>query len=535
MADDQPVHVVLWRRVRKAIEASGHDTSGNPNEVANRVRQSVDGDHLDRFLKLYYLERQYAGGTGSLSDQDAGRLVQEIEVRLEAAARTAAAPTRANDQVSATAVAREAGLAFSPLEEAEAYGEPEASPFSLGTSIRDLLREWRERRAAAAAKAEHARRRQVDEKHQRDLDQARLEEEARRRKLEAEEARALEAQRARDTMETAEAQRLTRDLDEAEKRRREMEERQTQDLAALRQNALEQSRRAAEAMKAGDHRGAVVLLEDVTTLTPEDAAGWFALAWSYGLDGNYRRSTQCYARGLALEPGNKVAWNNLGRDHRRRRRFKDSIKALEEALRLDPDYVTALANLGATKRHAGDFRGAAEAFSKVVARAQADPAAWFWLGVCHQSLREYDHAERAFRKALELDTSMAAGWFWLGECLKALKRKDEARTAFKNAGSYGPPHKPVGIDAVLAAAVALALSWAGALTASDSLATAAILACCVTLWRLRLSLPQLFIVLMPATIIFGLPFTEFFEAVPFAMAGLILFAAIIGRVWQRLA
>ena len=623
MSDSHKLHVAMWRRLREAFSRRGIDVSGNPTEIAGRVRGVIDGNELDRFLKNYYLERQYAGGTGGLSDSDAEALVRSIEAKLEQASQQSREGSMRpevvpRDQAPAS-VAREARLPIDALQEAEAYGEEHERP-SMFVSLKKFFegrraqreearaearreagrqaaqnaerermlaleqareeeerrrreREEDERRAAERerqrqlaekaraeqrakdeaeaerkrkeleeqrAREEQARQQALAESQQRAererleaLERARTEEERRRKEKEEEERLAAEREREQQAEERARAERLARELSEAERKRQELEERRAQEAFARRQSAVDQLASADEALRSGDRSGAILLFEQVTAALPNDAAGWFALAWAYGLDQRYRPSTDAYRRGLVLEPGNKVAWNNLGRDLRRLKQNSESEAALRKALEIDADYVTARANLGSTLRESGNFKGASESFRQVVASRPEDSAGWYWLGFCHQQLREWDNAQRALARAVELDAGLGDAWRRLGDCLRALGRRDEAKAAHQKADALSVVRKEIGIAELGLAIGVLLLGYISAAAPSEQVAFGTIVAYGVLVWRLKLTIPQLFVVAMAAMVSLTIPFTEHIESAHIGVAVLLGVTAIVAQVWRR--
>src|SRR5262249_18762614 len=71
--------ILLWRRIIEALRQRNGLIEGSPKEVAAHARSVLGNDLVDRFLNGYFLERQYGGGSGQLSDAAAEELVRQVE------------------------------------------------------------------------------------------------------------------------------------------------------------------------------------------------------------------------------------------------------------------------------------------------------------------------------------------------------------------------------------------------------------------------------------------------------------------------
>lgn len=185
-------HVLLWRRVREALAVRDALASGHPTEteIAAHAKAQLRTDVVQRFVQQYYAPREYGDGEDALSDDEARRLVQELEA-LPLAAASASQPHSG----SAARGATDAAISKTPLSpvkaeatltapEAVAYGEDEERAERRGRVTEAWRKAEEERRAREISTAEAARRA---------AEAARLAEEEKRRR-ETQERRRAEAE-----------------------------------------------------------------------------------------------------------------------------------------------------------------------------------------------------------------------------------------------------------------------------------------------------------------------------------------------------
>ncbi len=159
-------------------------------------------------------------------------------------------------------------------------------------------------------------------------------------------------------------------------------------------------RSAALSRDPGPNRDAIVVLEHVVELDPENAPAWEALGLRYHYDASYSDGGE----------------ENLLR----------SVKALERALQLDPNLISASARLTRNRVEQGDLNQAHRDAESLVRRRQESAEAHFtmayvlrYAGLLRESTRECD-------AALKLDPanynfrSCAFAFFELGRADRAL-------------------------------------------------------------------------------------------------------------------
>ena len=291
-------------------------------------------------------------------------------------------------------------------------------------------------------------------------------------------------------------------------------------------------RRAGELQGQGDARGAVAVLEQLVRREPDTAIGWFTLGWYFGRDGNFRRSTRCYKRGLKLDGRHKTAWNNLGHDLRGMRRHKCSAQALRQAIALDPEYVTAWANLGTTLREKNKFAEASRAFDEVVRRRESDGTAWYWLGDCRSRCGQHQGAVDAFLRASVIHPDNAALWMQLGDSLRRLGRAREAAEAYARARALGLPPPRLHSDLALWVFLAMGASFGADRLASTTLGLTAVGAFGAAVMRLRPDRVKLFWIAVAALPLSAMQFLDTCYAAPISMGLLVVWTAIIAKIWK---
>ncbi|MGX2996784.1 tetratricopeptide repeat protein [Streptomyces sp. JNUCC 64] len=118
-----------------------------------------------------------------------------------------------------------------------------------------------------------------------------------------------------------------------------------------------------------------------------------------------RTAKATFERVLELDPGNKLAWYNLGVLAQQENRRADALKAYDAALKTDPAYTSALFNKALLLE--ADDPG--EALALLRRAVRADPkasTAHFHIGAALARQGRDAQARDAYRRAVELDTSL---------------------------------------------------------------------------------------------------------------------------------
>jgi tetratricopeptide (TPR) repeat protein len=353
-----------------------------------------------------------------------------------------------------------------------------------------------------------------------------------RLKVAAAEARESEARARARLKEQAGARRTEEEAAARQHAQQNAEAERQQRIAVAATEAELLLQKAGQLRVDGDKRGAVAVLGKLVRQQPDSAMGWFTLGWYFGRDGNFRRSTRCYKKGLKLDPGQKTAWNNLGHDLRGMRRYKASEQALRQAVKLDADYVTAWANLGTTLREKKNLSGAAGAFQEVVRRRESDGPAWYWLGICRAGCGDHAGAVEALQRASVMHPDNASLWVNLADSLRKLGRIDEATQARAKAKSLGIPSPILRREVPLLALVAAIASFGADRLTSALLGLAATVAFAVMMARLSLDRVRFFWIAVLALPLLAVQFIDEPHAAPIAMAVLLVWTAAVTKIWR---
>jgi len=148
-----------------------------------------------------------------------------------------------------------------------------------------------------------------------------------------------------------------------------------------------------------------------------------------------------YRQAIALDPGFKEAWMNLGLAVLAQKRPEEALSCQREALRLDPESADAQNNLGMVHYLNGHIAEAENCFRSAL-RLRPDHAnATLNLGAAQQLLNRAEQAEALFRHALALGVDPARGHSNLALALMQQVRPEEAELSCRQALATAP-HAP---------------------------------------------------------------------------------------------
>ncbi|WP_143064683.1 tetratricopeptide repeat protein [Streptomyces colonosanans] len=116
-------------------------------------------------------------------------------------------------------------------------------------------------------------------------------------------------------------------------------------------------------------------------------------------------AARTYRRILKLDPGNKIAWYNLGVLAQQADKKADAREAYDKALKIDPNYESALFNEALLLRPSEPDR-AIGLLKRVVAFDPKAGTAYLQMGHILAENHRNDEAENEFRRALETDPSL---------------------------------------------------------------------------------------------------------------------------------
>ena len=145
-----------------------------------------------------------------------------------------------------------------------------------------------------------------------------------------------------------------------------------------------------------------------------------------------------YHRAIALDPGFKEAWINLGLAAMTQGRLEEALSCQREALRLDPDCADAQNNLGMAHYALGHIAEAESCFRAALRLRPDHPNATLNLGSTRQILNHVEHAEALFRGALALGADPVRSKSNLALVLTEQRRPEEAELCCREALALRP-------------------------------------------------------------------------------------------------
>jgi Flp pilus assembly protein TadD len=158
----------------------------------------------------------------------------------------------------------------------------------------------------------------------------------------------------------------------------------------------------------------------------------------------------CYRTALALDPGFKEAWMNLGLAAFGLGRADEALACQREALRLDPDSADAQNNLGMLHYAAGRTAEAENAFRAALRLNPGHANATLNLGSVRQLGNHVAEAEGLFRRALALGVDPAMGNSNLALALMEQVRNAEAERCCRAALALRPDYPEARANLALA-------------------------------------------------------------------------------------
>jgi len=139
-----------------------------------------------------------------------------------------------------------------------------------------------------------------------------------------------------------------------------------------------------------------------------DAEEWFQSGLALNGAGKYSEAAEAFARSVAIDPKNPLAWLNLGTAQALSGAYGPAISSLREALRLDPKLALAYSNLGEIYFKGERYAEALEAYGAVVAIWPKDANAHYKLGLAYLHLDNLGKAQAEYLSLKILDPDLAS-------------------------------------------------------------------------------------------------------------------------------
>lgn len=157
-----------------------------------------------------------------------------------------------------------------------------------------------------------------------------------------------------------------------------------------------------------------------------------------------------YQRAVALDPGFKEAWMNLGLAMLTQGRQDEALSCQREALRIDPDSADAQNNLGMVHYANGHIAEAQNCFRAAVRLRSDHPNATLNLGSTRQIFNHVEEAEGLFRRALVLGADPVRANSNLALALMEQGRPEEAELCCRQALAMQPQNPEARANLALA-------------------------------------------------------------------------------------
>jgi tetratricopeptide (TPR) repeat protein len=154
--------------------------------------------------------------------------------------------------------------------------------------------------------------------------------------------------------------------------------------------------------------------------------------------GNFTQAIVLYKRLIELEPKHQTAWVQLGRAHIGLRQYEEAIVALKKQVALYPFDEYAYNSLGLVYLQQRKYAEAEAEFRKQLEINPLDAYAHTTLGRLYVDWRKYDAAVPELQKAVSLTPKDPSLHVTLGKALLNLGRNDEAIAAFDRAIEINP-------------------------------------------------------------------------------------------------
>lgn len=138
-----------------------------------------------------------------------------------------------------------------------------------------------------------------------------------------------------------------------------------------------------------------------------DAEDWFQAGLTLNGAGNYREAAVAFSRSISIEPGNALAWLNLGTSQALFGDYGSAIDALRKAVRLDPNLALGFANLAEVCFRAERYGEAVEAYTALLVLWTDDPNAHYKRGLTYLLLNDPGKAQAEYLSLKIVDPALA--------------------------------------------------------------------------------------------------------------------------------
>jgi len=189
---------------------------------------------------------------------------------------------------------------------------------------------------------------------------------------------------------------------------------------------------ADEALAKEDFPAAIAALEKYSAGRPEEAYGFFQLAYAHTGAKHWDLARTAYARAISLDPKMGAAYLNLGLIVLDTGAPKDAIEPLRKAAELLPERAQVKYLLGTALERDGQTEPALASYRAAIAQDGKDPTFHLALGRALLNAGKAGPAQTSFKAALALRPDVAGARLGLAQCLLAQEKWEPAAAELEN-------------------------------------------------------------------------------------------------------
>lgn len=160
---------------------------------------------------------------------------------------------------------------------------------------------------------------------------------------------------------------------------------------------------ALELRRIEDHAGALLVLRQILTLEPEDAAAHAQMGYVLQQMGDPATALAHYDKSLQLLPDQSDVYMNMGMVLRALRRYPEAIASFVRAIGLKPDQAAPYLNLANVMVDLNKYNEALESIDRGVALAPEEPAMWNNRGMILREMKRLTEALESYDRVFALD------------------------------------------------------------------------------------------------------------------------------------
>ncbi len=179
--------------------------------------------------------------------------------------------------------------------------------------------------------------------------------------------------------------------------------------------------------------------EALSTINPDGVTTYYGkIITMYDEAGQYDKAIEAARKIIEFNPGNELAFFNLGIMFLKLQRYDEAVGAFRDALALKPGYASALYNIGYSYSLAKKYKEAIEGFQKYVELMPDDPVGWLNIGVGYMMIKNFEAALEPLRKSVELRPDNAVAHYNLAIVYLNLKDTYSATEVYKTLLNLNP-------------------------------------------------------------------------------------------------